>query len=141
MVFFLKFIVFRWITWVFSPNPFYRGNRFWNKLMSKIMSWSVRRSEGWFCGRFRKANFALSFFTFFLKTCMMIFCNRNALGNSDIIYQFGLFHWCGIFMAQTTFYCAIKIEILFNKERLKRNAEHNIELKMMKWVILGDWNI
>lgn len=27
-------------------------------------------------------------------------------------------------MAETTFYCAIEIEILFNKERLKRKAEH-----------------
>ena len=32
-------------------------------------------------------------------------------------------------MAETTFYCAIEIEILFNKERLTRKAEYNIELK------------
>ena len=139
MVLFLKFIVFCWITWVFSPNPFYRGNRFWSKLVSKIMSWYVTRSEGWFRWRFRKADFAVFFFTVFPQN--VIFCNRNALGNSDMIYQFRLFHWCRIFMAETTFYCAIEIEILFNKERLKRKAEHNIELKMMKWVILGDWNI
>ena len=35
-------------------------------------------------------------------------------------------------MAETTFYCAFEIDILFKKERLKRKAEHNIELKMMK---------
>ena len=33
-------------------------------------------------------------------------------------------------MAETMFYCAIEIEILFNKERLKRKPEHNIELKV-----------
>ena len=95
MVFFVKFIVFCWITWVFSPNPFDRGNRFWNKLVSKIMSWSVTKSEGWFRGRFCKANLAVSFFTFFPQK--VIFRNRNALGNSDMIYQFRLFHWCRIF--------------------------------------------